>query len=119
MIYRRDQDIENTVLLLAKAYRSQITMKTINSPISHRISIEFLCPMKKMKQLYLTCRIVPENKSSGIFPRRLQADEIILLGLIFLLIEERIDDDFLLIILIYLLVSEIIEEQFRPSPKSM
>jgi len=55
----------------------------------------------------------------GILPRRLQADEIILLGLIFLLIEERIDDDFLLIILIYLLVSEIIEEQFRPSPKSM
>lgn len=53
----------------------------------------------------------------GMFTRRLQADEIILLGLIFLLIEEHIDDDFLLIILIYLLVSEIIEEQFRSSQK--
>lgn len=53
----------------------------------------------------------------GIFTQRIQADEIILLGLIFLLIEEHIDDDFLLIILIYLLVSEIIEEQFRSSQK--
>ncbi|HPD01676.1 MAG TPA: hypothetical protein PLA01_10060 [Acetivibrio sp.] len=53
----------------------------------------------------------------GIFTRRIQADEIILLVLIFLLIEEHIDDDFLLIILIYLLVSEIIEEQFRSSQK--
>lgn len=55
---------------------------------------------------------------SNIFSRQLHTDEIILLGLIFLLIEERIDDDFLLIVLIYLLISEILEEQFRPSEAS-
>lgn len=50
---------------------------------------------------------------SMLFPLRLHSDEIILLFLIFILIEEGIDDDFLLIVLIYLLVAEIFEEHFR------
>ena len=37
--------------------------------------------------------------------KRFQIDEIILLGLIFLLLEERINDDYLLIILTYLLIT--------------
>ena len=52
------------------------------------------------------------------FIQQLHMDEIILIGLIFLLITERIDDDFLLIILVYLLVSGIIEENFHTAKKS-
>ncbi|MDQ2084958.1 hypothetical protein RBH29_00715 [Herbivorax sp. ANBcel31] len=37
--------------------------------------------------------------------KRFKTDEIILLGLIFLLLEERINDDYLLIILTYLLIT--------------
>lgn len=37
--------------------------------------------------------------------KRFQTDEIILLGLIFLLLEEKINDDYLLIILTYLLIT--------------
>ncbi|MFZ5986123.1 MAG: hypothetical protein ACOYWZ_03235 [Bacillota bacterium] len=43
----------------------------------------------------------------NFFKKRFGADEIILIGLIFLLIEESAEDEFLLIILIYLLVSGI------------
>lgn len=37
--------------------------------------------------------------------KRFQTDEIILLGLIFLLLDEKINDDYLLIILTYLLIT--------------
>lgn len=50
------------------------------------------------------------KKSKGLsvtdfLSRHFQIDELILLGLIFLLLEEKINDDFLLIILIYLLIA--------------
>ncbi|HHV28439.1 hypothetical protein [Acetivibrio mesophilus] len=62
---------------------------------------------------------VRKSPLSMLFSRRLHSDEIILLFLIFILIEEGIDDDFLLIVLIYLLVSEIFEEYFRLPDKSV
>ncbi|TYQ15283.1 UNVERIFIED_CONTAM: hypothetical protein Cloal_1717 [Acetivibrio alkalicellulosi] len=40
-----------------------------------------------------------------ILSKRFKTDEVILLGLIFLLLEEKTHDDYLLIILIYLLIS--------------
>lgn len=39
------------------------------------------------------------------FIKNIHADDIILLGLIFILIQEKLDDEFLIIILIYLLVA--------------
>jgi len=39
------------------------------------------------------------------FFRNIHADDIILLGLIFILIQEKLEDEFLIIVLIYLLVA--------------
>lgn len=39
------------------------------------------------------------------FIRNIHADDIILLGLIFILIQENLEDEFLIIVLIYLLVA--------------
>lgn len=39
------------------------------------------------------------------FKSRIHLEEIILLGLIFILLDEKIDDDFLLIMLIYILIT--------------
>jgi hypothetical protein len=48
-----------------------------------------------------------ELSLTDFISKRFQIDEIILLGLIFLLLEERINDDYLLIILTYLLITGI------------
>lgn len=39
------------------------------------------------------------------FIRNIHADDIILLGLIFILIQEKLEDEFLIIVLVYLLIS--------------
>ncbi|WP_010245461.1 hypothetical protein [Acetivibrio cellulolyticus] len=50
---------------------------------------------------------VRNNKPKFIdnFIRNIHADDIILLGLIFILIQEKLEDEFLIIVLIYLLVA--------------
>ncbi len=39
------------------------------------------------------------------FIKNIHADDLILLGLIFILVQEKLEDDFLIIILIYLLIA--------------